>query len=114
MCIIQVAGIIIRWTAIFSLGKSFSANVAIREDQQLKQTGLYRFVRHPSYSGLLLILLPVGIHSRNWAGLLVLIVPATVALIYRIHVEETALHEAFGSRYTDYSKTTRRLVPGLY
>ena len=112
--LVLLSGIVIRWTAILTLGKAFSANVAIREDQKLKQSGLYRLVRHPSYSGLLLILLAVGLHSRNWAGLLVLIVPATAALIYRIHVEEAALSEAFGERYADYSKATWRLVPGLY
>jgi protein-S-isoprenylcysteine O-methyltransferase Ste14 len=53
--LVLLSGIVIRWTAIFTLGKAFSANVAIREDQKLKQSGLYRLVRHPSYSGLLLI-----------------------------------------------------------
>lgn len=62
--LVLLIGIIIRWTAIFTLGKAFSANVAIRKQQRLKQTGLYRFVRHPSYSGLLLILLAVGLHSQ--------------------------------------------------
>ncbi|MGA8025590.1 MAG: isoprenylcysteine carboxylmethyltransferase family protein [Bryobacteraceae bacterium] len=112
--IVLVAGIAIRWTAIFNLGKSFSANVAIRHEQELKKTGLYRFVRHPSYSGLLLVLLAIGLHSRNWAGLLVLLIPATAALIYRIHIEESALCQAFGEQYAEYSKATRRLVPGLY
>ena len=112
--LVLLTGIVIRWTAILTLGKAFSANVAIREQQKLKQTGLYRFVRHPSYSGLLLILLAVGLHSGNWVGLLVLIVPATAALIYRIHVEEAALSGAFGEQYADYSKVTWRLVPGLY
>jgi len=60
-------------------------------------------VRHPSYSGLLLVLLAVGLHSRNLAGLLVLMVPATGALIYRIHIEEAALSEAFSEQYADYS-----------
>jgi protein-S-isoprenylcysteine O-methyltransferase len=112
--LVLLTGIAIRWTAILTLGKAFSANVAIREEQRLKQSGLYRFVRHPSYSGLFLILLAVGLHSRNWAGLLVLIVPATAALIYRIHVEEAALSEPFGKQYADYRKATWRLVPGLY
>jgi protein-S-isoprenylcysteine O-methyltransferase Ste14 len=53
--LVLLSGIVIRWTAILTLGKAFSANVAIREDQKLKQSGLYRLVRHPSYSGLLLI-----------------------------------------------------------
>jgi len=108
--LVLLTGIIIRWTAILTLGKAFSANVAIREDQKLKQRGLYRLVRHPSYSGLLLILLAVGLQSRNWAGLLVLIVPTTAALIYRIDVEEAVLSEAFGERFADYSKATWRAL----
>jgi protein-S-isoprenylcysteine O-methyltransferase Ste14 len=112
--LVLLTGIVIRWTAILTLGKAFSANVAIQKEQTLKRSGLYRFVRHPSYSGLLLILLAVGLHSRNWIGLLVLIVPATAALLYRIHIEEAVLSEAFGAQYTDYGKETWRLLPGLY
>ena len=112
--IVLLVGIATRWTAIITLGKAFSANVAIRQAQELKQTGLYRFVRHPSYSGLLLVLLAIGLHSHSWLGLLVLLVPATAALIYRIHIEEAALYKAFGVRYAEYSKVTSRLVPGLY
>jgi protein-S-isoprenylcysteine O-methyltransferase Ste14 len=41
-------------------------------------------------------------------------VPPFAALLYRIHVEEAALTGAFGEQYTDYSRTTKRLVPGIY
>jgi protein-S-isoprenylcysteine O-methyltransferase Ste14 len=112
--IVLLAGLVIRWSAVLTLGKAFSANVAIREAQELKQTGLYRLVRHPSYSGLLLVLLAIGIHSRNWIAFLALMVPATAAIIYRIHIEEAALCEAFGERYTEYKKASQRLLPGLY
>ncbi len=52
---VLVVGLAIRWTAILTLGKSFSVNVAIRESQTVQRTGLYRYVRHPSYLGLVLI-----------------------------------------------------------
>jgi protein-S-isoprenylcysteine O-methyltransferase Ste14 len=42
------------------------------------------------------------------------VVPPTVALLYRIRIEEAALREAFGEEYVAYSNTTKRLVPGLY
>ena len=52
--IVMLAALAVRWTAIFTLGKFFSANVAIHDSHQIVRTGLYRFVRHPSYLGLLL------------------------------------------------------------
>ena len=45
---VLAAGLAIRWTAIITLGKSFSANVAVHESQKVHRTGLYRVVRHPA------------------------------------------------------------------
>jgi protein-S-isoprenylcysteine O-methyltransferase Ste14 len=112
--LILTAGLLIRWAAILNLGSAFSANVAIRDSQRVRTTGLYRFVRHPSYLGLVLIFLAVGIHSRNWISLAIALIPPTTALLYRIRVEEAALREAFGDEYTAYSRTTKRLFPGVY
>jgi len=112
--IVMLAGLALRWAAIFSLGKAFSSNVAIHDSQQITRTGLYRFVRHPSYLGLWLVLLAIGLHSRNWTSCAIVLLPATAALVYRIHVEEAALSKAFGDDYVAYCKSTKRLVPGLF
>jgi protein-S-isoprenylcysteine O-methyltransferase len=53
-------------------------------------------------------------HTRNWVGLAITLVPTTAALLYRIHVEEAALRQAFGQEYSDYSRATKRLIPGIY
>jgi protein-S-isoprenylcysteine O-methyltransferase Ste14 len=106
--------LVIRWTAIYTLGKSFSSNVAILDSQKLNRSGLYRYVRHPSYLGLVLVFLAIGLHSRNWLSLAIAVIPPTAALLYRIHVEESALLHAFGEDYVVYSKKVRRLIPGLY
>lgn len=112
--LILVLGLAIRWAAILNLGNAFSANVAIRDTQRVRTTGLYRYVRHPSYLGLVLIFLAVGVYSRNWISLAIVVVLPTLALLYRIYVEETALREAFGEEYVAYSRNTRRLVPGVF
>jgi protein-S-isoprenylcysteine O-methyltransferase Ste14 len=109
-----ILGLAIRWTAILTLGRSFSVNVAIHATQTVHKTGLFRFVRHPSYSGLILIFIAIGLGTRNWLAFAVLILPILAALSYRIHVEETALSRAFGAEYDDYSKDTKRLIPGIY
>lgn len=112
--IVLIVALAIRWTAIFTLGKSFSSNVAIQDSQQMIRTGLYRFVRHPSYLGLLLAFLAVGLHSRNWISFAIVLVAPTAALLYRIHVEEAALAQAFGDDYAAYSRVTKRLIPGVF
>lgn len=112
--LILVVGLVIRWAAVWNLGSAFSANVAIRETQKVRTTGLYRYVRHPSYLGLVLIFLAIGIYSRNWISLAIVLVPPTLALLYRIRIEEGALREAFGEEYVAYSRTTKRLIPGVY
>jgi protein-S-isoprenylcysteine O-methyltransferase Ste14 len=111
---ILILGLGVRAIAVFTLGKAFSANVAVRTGQQLRRSGLYRIVRHPSYFGLELILLAFALHTRTWACLAVVLVPSTLALLYRIHVEEIALRQAFGPDYEDYSRSTKRLFPGIY
>jgi protein-S-isoprenylcysteine O-methyltransferase Ste14 len=111
---ILILGLVVRAVAIFTLGRAFSANVAMRAGQSLQRSGLYALVRHPSYLGLELILLAFALHSRTWACFAVFFVPPTLALLYRIHVEETALRLAFGAEYEDYSRNTKRLIPGLY
>ena len=111
---VLAAALAIRWTAVLTLGKSFSSNVAIQESQKVKKDGLYRFIRHPSYLGLLLVFLAVGLHSRNWLSLALALVPTTAALLYRMHIEEAALRSAFGDDYLAYARHTKRLLPGLY
>jgi len=109
-----VLGLIIRWTAIFTLGKSFTANVSIHTTQTVHKSGLFRFVRHPSYTGMLLIFIAIGLATRNWLSLAIVVVLPMAALLYRIHVEEAALTQAFGNDYVEYSQTTKRLIPGIY
>lgn len=109
-----VSGLLLRWMAIISLGRAFSVNVAIRTGQRMKQDGLYRLVRHPSYSGMLVMLFAVGLALRNWIAFIIVTVPPVLALLYRIRVEERALAEEFGQVYTAYCDSTKRLIPAVY
>ena len=108
------AGLTVRWTAILSLGKAFSANVAIRHTQTIYRSGIYRCLRHPSYTGLLLVFAAIALHERNWLAAGAVLLPTTAAVLYRIRIEEAVLHEAFGAEYEAYSKITWRLIPGVY
>ena len=111
---IVLLGLMVRAVAVITLGRAFSANVALLAGQKLQRSGLYRLVRHPSYLGLELIFFGFALHTRTWACFAVILIPPTLALLYRIHVEETALRLAFGADYEDYTRNTKRLIPGVY
>jgi protein-S-isoprenylcysteine O-methyltransferase Ste14 len=109
-----VIGMVVRFTAILSLGRFFTVDVAIRKDHQLKQDGIYRWVRHPSYLGSMLSFLGFGLSLNNWISLPVIFFPILWAMILRIRIEERVLLGTFGEAYASYLKRTWRLLPGIY
>lgn len=109
-----VAGLVLRWWAIITLGRFFTVDVTIEKDHELVERGPFRVVRHPSYTGVLLAFVGFALTLRNWAALLIILVPIFAAFIRRMKVEEEALSKALGSRYADYMRRTKRLVPFVY
>jgi protein-S-isoprenylcysteine O-methyltransferase len=107
-------GLLLRWYAIFYLGRYFTVNVAIAADHRVVDTGPYRFVRHPSYSGSMLEFLGLGITFGNWLSLVVLVLPALAIFTWRMQIEERALSQALGDGYRHYMARTKRLIPGIY
>jgi protein-S-isoprenylcysteine O-methyltransferase len=112
--VLFVAGLLLRWWAIITLGRFFTVDVTIEKDHELVERGPFRLVRHPSYTGVLLAFVGFALSLRNWAALLVILVPIFAAFIRRMNVEEDALSRALGSRYADYMRRTKRLVPFVY
>lgn len=106
-------GIIIRWVSILQLKKEFTVDVAIHKDHQLKTDGLYRYIRHPSYSGLLIICLGLSIAMNSLLSVIV-VLSVVIAILYRINVEEAILIKEFGKVYKDYMKNTGKLAPKLF
>lgn len=113
-CLIIVAGLFIRWGAIRTLGKHFTAQVSIVDDHKIVDTGIYGIVRHPSYLGSLICLIGLGLALENWISLLILFFLPVAATLYRIAVEEKVLLRHFGKDYEEYSRRTKRLIPGIY
>lgn len=112
--VLIVLGMALRWVAIVTLRRYFTSNVSIQAGHELVNRGLYRIVRHPSYTGSLLSFVGFGLTFANWLSTLVIFVPVFCAFLYRITVEERVLTAHFGDRYVKYCQTTKRLVPGIY
>jgi protein-S-isoprenylcysteine O-methyltransferase len=107
-------GVVLRWYAIIYLGRLFTVDVAIAADHRVIDSGPYRYLRHPSYTGLLLVCLGLGVGLANWIALLVITVPITLAIVQRLRIEEAALTASLGQSYRQYANRTARLVPFIY
>ena len=105
------AGIALRLYAIHVLGAFFTTVVAVAPEQTVIETGPYRLIRHPSYTGFLITLLGFGLCLTNWLSLLVIMACALIGFSYRIRVEEQVLQEQLGQRYQEYMRHTKRLIP---
>lgn len=110
--VLMIAGMALRWYAIRVLGVSFTCEVSTRPGQVVVESGPYRRVRHPSYTGGLLTLLGVLVCCVNWASLAALVV-GIAGYAYRIRIEEQALAKDLGPAYQDYMRRTKRLIPFL-
>ena len=107
------AGSLFRLAAVFVLGRRFSGLVAIQPDHQLKTDGLYRYIRHPSYAGLIASMIGVVLIFRSAIGL-IFVVLLFLFLVSRMNDEERFLEAHFGEQYRTYRQKTQRLVPFVY
>jgi protein-S-isoprenylcysteine O-methyltransferase Ste14 len=108
------SGLALNWIGIGTLKKQWSVAVVVSQDHQLVDTGVYRFIRHPIYTGVLLELLGFGVALANWLSILLILLPNIASLAYRIIVEEKVLERHFGDQYRDYEHRTKRLIPGIF
>ena len=111
---LMAIGIVVRSTAIFQLGRFHTPNVAIRADHRLLDTGLYRYVRHPSYLGAMIAFLGLGFAMDNWLSIVVIMIVTPLVYLYRMHEEDAALLAAFGDSYRAYCQRSKRLIPWVY
>ena len=107
-------GIAVRWWAIIHLGRFFTVDIALANDHRVIATGPYRVVRHPSYTGLLMMYVGWTLSLNSVLALPVVLVPVLVSLLYRMRTEESALLGALGEDYAAYCRRTKRLVPMVY
>ncbi|HEX4243476.1 MAG TPA: isoprenylcysteine carboxylmethyltransferase family protein [Steroidobacteraceae bacterium] len=108
------AGLILRWSAILYLGRFFTVNVAIAADHRIVDSGPYRWIRHPSYTGALAAFAGMALCIGNWVSLGVMLAPIGTVFAWRIRIEEAALLQALGAPYREYMSRTWRLIPAIY
>lgn len=111
---LMLLGILVRAIAIATLWRFFTVSVTIHGDHELIEHGLYRWIRHPAYTGSLLSFLGLGLAFRNWLSVAIIMGVTLIAFAYRVRVEEGALLGHFGEKYRAYMGRTKRFVPLLW
>jgi protein-S-isoprenylcysteine O-methyltransferase Ste14 len=117
----QIAGLMLilaavalrMWVRAYIRGL-YSGHVEVQAGHRLVQSGPYRFVRHPGYTGFLLMTLGVAISYSSWIGLAAIPLLLLPGLAYRMRVEERLLTGQFGEEYRVYVRRSKKLIPGIW
>jgi protein-S-isoprenylcysteine O-methyltransferase Ste14 len=109
--VVLLAGLVLRGWSFKALGQYFTHTVMVSSDQPVIASGPYRVLRHPSYTGIILAAIGIGLASANWADLAGLLLLTLTGLLWRIRIEEAALLATLGDRYRAYAAQHKRLVP---
>jgi protein-S-isoprenylcysteine O-methyltransferase Ste14 len=90
-----------------------SSRLQVVEGQRLVTIGVYSYIRHPLYLGEIMRNMGVAIVLSSLYGLVIILI-ASLFLLFRMEIEERMLIEQFGQEYEDYMKRTKRLIPYIY
>jgi protein-S-isoprenylcysteine O-methyltransferase Ste14 len=110
LCLLA-GGLALRWAAIVQLGRLFTVDISIQPGHVVFQRGLYRLVRHPSYTGLFAAFGGLALFYGNWISTVGLLVPIGIAILHRVYREERALLKSLGPEYAAYCARTKRFIP---
>lgn len=109
---IAVAGAILAIGSRVMLGRNWSATVQLKRDHELITDGPYRLVRHPIYTGFLLLFFGNAVMVGDWRGLLAVAI-VLVSFWRKFRLEESWLSRHFGEPYRLYQARTKALIPWL-
>ncbi len=110
--LIAFAGLILACWSRYLLGKNWSLSVQKKENHELIKSGPYSILRHPIYTGILLIFIGNTIIVGDYRGIIAVVI-VFFSFWFKLKKEEKWLIEIFGEKYHNYTKTTKAILPFL-
>lgn len=107
---ISFIGLIIACWSRYLLGKNWSLSVQKKENHELIKSGLYKIVRHPIYTGILLLFIGNTIIVGDYRGIIAVLI-VFISFWYKLKKEEQFLTEIFGENYLEYKNETKVIIP---
>jgi protein-S-isoprenylcysteine O-methyltransferase Ste14 len=111
--LLLVGGLIIAITARHTLAGNWSNSVALKENHELITTGVYGYVRHPIYTGMLMMFLGTAL-SYGTLGAAIGFLVILIGILLKLKEEETLMTEHFAQEYKAYKEHTRTLIPFIW
>lgn len=111
---LMLGGMALRFWATRVLGRFYTRTLRLADGQPVIDHGPYRILRHPGYSGVLVMWAGAGLATLNWVAAAGVILAMCAAYSYRIRREEEMLRSTLGPPYQIYMARTWRLVPFVY
>lgn len=108
------AGIGLRASSIGTLGRFFQYQITVQPGHRVVTGGPYRYVRHPSYTAVALILGGIALACDDVWSMVAVAALGGTGLAVRIRAEERQLIQALGAEYRHFAATRKRLVPGMW
>ena len=112
--VLIAVGIALRAWSISALGRFFQYRIEVQPEHYVVTGGPYRYVRHPSYTGVALVVIGIALAAGDVVSLAVALVLSAIGLAARIRAEERQLTEALGAQYERFAAHRKRLVPGVW
>ena len=106
------AGWVVAIWAGYQLGRNWGGNGLIKQEHVLITTGPYAWVRHPIYSGLLLLFCGTALMVGDWRGSIAVAIVFT-SFWFKLHQEERFLAPHSRPPYPAYARRTKRVLPGV-
>jgi protein-S-isoprenylcysteine O-methyltransferase Ste14 len=107
-------GISFRYVGTLTLGKYFTRGIEIETNHQLVSNGLYTYLKHPLYLGLFLLGVSTSFVYGNYLMIIVSMLLMGSTLNYRMVLEERAMEQVIGKRYTEWKAKRYRFIPFIY
>jgi protein-S-isoprenylcysteine O-methyltransferase Ste14 len=105
-------GLFIFVVTLINFGQLITPNPVPRDSAQLKTTGIYKYIRHPMYLAVLLMLIGFTLYYNSYFTL-VLCAAGVLFILIKIGYEESYLVDKF-PEYKNYSLKSKKLLPYIY
>lgn len=110
--LLVVIGIVVRGIAIKTLGEYFSSDVETWDNHSIVKVGIYKYIRHPAYTGNILQVIGFPLVLNSCLSLILSAI-TIIVFIWRIHVEEKFLVKHH-PEYKKYVTETKRILPKIW